>query len=194
MLSRSTGLAVVVKPRSGVRPTTRKVFESLFAILDGMLDSWDGLRVLDAFAGAGQLGFEALQRGAESVYFIEKDAQVAADLKRLVAPTRGNVIVLRHDARDALQRVAGPFDLVFLDPPYSVGLATFALDTIGRRGLLAPHGIVVAEHHHKEVLPVQAGALQQVRQQRYGETALTFYRTPGSAPDGEGTSERRTPS
>lgn len=184
MLSRATGATVVVKPRTGVRPTTRKVCEALFAILDATIDAWDGLRVLDAFAGAGQLGLEALARGAASVLFIEKNGTVAADLKRRCA-RRGLVdraVVLRGDARDVLQHLAGSFDLVFLDPPYSCGLAASALRALAARGVVAPGGVVVTEHHHKDEMPLDAGALRLTQRRRYGETTLTFYRADGDAP------------
>jgi 16S rRNA (guanine966-N2)-methyltransferase len=164
----------MTKPRSGVRPTTRKVLESLFAILDGMLETWEGVRVVDAFAGAGQLGGEALERGAASVTFIEMDLTVAADLRRRFRGERRAQIV-KGDARQVLERVVGPFDLAFLDPPYSAGLAAAALEVLDRRGLIDEGGIVVAEHHHKDPMPAQGETLATVRQQRYGETALTFY-------------------
>lgn len=176
MLPRATGTVVVVKPRAGVRPTTRKVVEAMFSILDHMLDGWDGVRVLDAFAGAGQLGLEALERGADLVLFVEKDSAAAADLRREVARRgwREQVTVLRADAREAMTRVAGPFQLVFVDPPYSVGLAATAVQVLGARGVV--DGVLVAEHHHKDAMPESAGTLQVVRRERYGETCLTFYR------------------
>lgn len=178
MLQRPVHLAAVVtKPRAGVRPTTRKVFEAMFAILDGVFDGFEGLRVLDAFAGIGQLGLEALQRGASHVTFIERDATVAGDLRRRLGRDE-RLTVVRGDACDVLARLAGPFDLVFIDPPYSVGLAARAVELIGRRGLVAPGGWVVAEHHHKDVLPEASADVAVARRQRYGETTLTFYQRP----------------
>lgn len=191
MFSRATGGSAVVRRarpvsrnrRHGahhatVRPTTHKVLEALFAILDGMIADWSCVRVLDAFAGVGQLGFKSLERGAASAFFIERDGVLAADLKARAARmgATDRVVVLRGDAREALQRVAGPFDVVFLDPPYSEGLAAHALRILGVRDVLAPHGLAVVEHHHKDALPQSAGVLKLLRRQRYGETALTFYR------------------
>ena len=164
----------MTKPRTGVRPTTRKVFEALFAILDGLVERWDGLQVLDAFAGIGQLGLEALDRGASHVTFVEKDGAVASDLRRCLGRDK-RVTLVRGDACDVLGRLGSPFDLVFLDPPYSAGLAARALDVLGARALVAEGGWVVAEHHHKDEMPEASGPLGLVRRQRYGETALSFY-------------------
>ncbi len=170
--------------RQGVRPTTGKVLEALFDILDGYVD-WEGAHVLDAFAGAGQLGFRALERGADSVVFVEVESRVASGLRGEVVArgVKERVVVLRGDAREVLRRLTGPFDVVFVDPPYSCGLAPAVLDLIGERNPLAPGGFVVVEHHHKEALPHQTGALAMVRSERYGETSLTFFRLTGPNPE-----------
>ena len=183
MLSRAARVdALVTKPREGVRPTTRKVLESLFAILDGVIERWDGLRVLDAFAGTGQLGAEALARGAH-VTFIEKSGAVASDLRRRYRAASA-VVVLRGDALEQLAKLRGPFDLVFLDPPYSAGLASDALALLTAHGLVAPEGWVVAEHHHKDSMPEARSSLRLVRRQRYGETALSMYRGEAAPEEG----------
>lgn len=176
----------MTKPRTGVRPTTRKVVEAMFAILDGLSEGFEGVRVLDAFAGIGQLGLEAIERGASHVTFIEKDGVVAGDLRRRLG--RGErFTIVRGDACDVLGRLAGPFDLVFIDPPYSAGLAARAVALLGSRDLVAPGGWVVAEHHHKDALPEASNDLAMVRRQRYGETTLTFYqRPPAAAPTPSG--------
>lgn len=178
MLSRSARVdAVVMRPRSGVRPTTRKVFEALFAILDPLVEPWERLHVLDAFAGTGQLGWAALERGAAELTFIEQDSAVAGDLRRR-ANRDPRVHIIRGDACEVLGRLRHGFDLVFIDPPYSQGLASRALEMLGARGLVSPEGWAVAEHHHKEALPDVCRDLPLVRRQRYGETCLSLYQRP----------------
>lgn len=162
----------------GVRPTTRKVFEALFQILDGMLGGLNGLAVLDVFAGSGQLGLEALRLGAATLVLLEKEPGVAASLRHAIRDAGfgpGQASVIRGDALRSLERVAGAFDLVIMDPPYSQDLGAGALEIVARRNLLREGGTCVIEHHHKDRLPERVGDLAQVRTRDYGETRLSFY-------------------
>ena len=106
------------------RPTTMRVKESLFSSLTSMLGSFEGLNVLDAFAGSGALGIEALSRGADHVIFFEKSRQaaqvVSENLKKVKAPQDSYVIELGDALRSAGRFHAMSFDLVFLDPPYAI--------------------------------------------------------------------------
>lgn len=159
-----------------LRPTTHKVLEALLQILHGMLGSLQGRRVLDLFAGLGQFGLEAAAAGAASVVFVESDARTAAELRQRLRATGLSGKVLQGDVRVVLRRLQEPFDLIFLDPPYSTPLAAETLNLIAQGGLLAAGGIVVAEHHHKDDVPECVPPLWRVRQQRYGETAVSFYK------------------
>jgi 16S rRNA (guanine(966)-N(2))-methyltransferase RsmD len=158
--------------KATVRPTTSKVAEAIFQIVAHRLGTLQGMRVLDVFAGTGQLGLWALERGAREAVFVEQDRAVAAKLR---AAGRPGVQVMQGSARNVLQRVSGPFDLVFMDPPYSTDLALQSLSLIDERALLAPAGLVVVEHHHKDAVPQKIGGLRRERLQRYGETAVSFY-------------------
>ena len=165
--------------RPMVRPTTRKVFEAMFQILEGMLGGFEGLRVADVFAGSGQLGLEVLRRGAAEVTWFERDPGVVADLRGLLRSEpqwRNRVTVLRGDAVRSLEKVTAGFDLILMDPPYSQDLGAGCLEVVGRRGLLRAGGVCVVEHHHKDLLPERMGDLVLVRVREYGETQLSFYR------------------
>jgi 16S rRNA (guanine966-N2)-methyltransferase len=147
-----------------------RVRESLFAILEPYLE---GAVVLDLFAGTGGLGLEALRRGAARAVFVESDPR---SLRVLQENLRGEAraTVVRGRLPGALERLTGPFDLILADPPYGspAGLETLGrLEPLGRPGSLA-----VFEHHHKEPYPERCGALELFRRERYGETALSFYR------------------
>lgn len=164
----------MTKPRAGVRPTTRKVAEALFQILEHGFGSFEGRRVLDVCAGTGQFGLGALERGACEAVFVEASPAVAADLRARARRPGGRVI--QGSAPAALSRVSGRFDVVFMDPPYGTDVAARSLPILD--GLVAADGVVVVEHHHKDPLPERAGTLARQRVQRYGETALTFYAHP----------------
>jgi len=154
----------------GLRPTSDKLRETLFNILAPRIA---GARVLDAYAGTGALGIEALSRGASAVTFIENDrraqALIEANLAQCRIDTGYNLV--RGDV--ALQASAfEPFDIVLLDPPYTMpGLtALMKIDTV-----VAPGGLVVFEHAKRAVTPEQAGRLLRVRQVTSGDSMLSFY-------------------
>lgn len=128
-------------------------------------------RVLDLFAGSGTLGLAALERGAGEVVFVEEDPQVFRDLRgKLPEGCR----LMRGRLPQALARLKGRFDVILADPPYGdpAGPATLAR----LEALLAEGGVAVFEHHHKDDFGDQVGRLQLARRERYGETALSFYR------------------
>ncbi len=165
----------------GLRPTSDRLRETLFDILG---TSVRGARVLDAFAGTGALGIEALSRGAASVVFFERDpraqALIAANLRRC-GVAEGYVMIR---AASGLRRAAGEgrgFDLILADPPYD------ALDLAAAVALvsawLAPEGLLVLEHARRRPAPSETGALRCVRAVRAGDSALAFYRRPASRDD-----------
>jgi 16S rRNA (guanine966-N2)-methyltransferase len=154
----------------GLRPTSDKLRETLFNILAPRIA---GAKVLDAYAGTGALGIEALSRGAAAVTFIENDrraqALIEANLAQCRIDTGYNLV--RGDV--ALQVSAfEPFDIVLLDPPYTMpGLtALMKIDTV-----VAPGGLVVFEHARRAATPEQAGRLLRVRQVTSGDSMLSFY-------------------
>jgi 16S rRNA (guanine966-N2)-methyltransferase len=161
------------------RPTGARVRQTLFDILAPMLS---GCRFLDAFAGAGAVGLEALSRGAAVVVLVDAAADAVAALRAnaaAVAVAGGEVRIVRQDARTALDAFADArerFDVVYLDPPYASDLYEPALERAGRAGLLAEDGVVVAEHFHKRALPERIGTLARSREVRVGDHRLSFYR------------------
>jgi 16S rRNA (guanine(966)-N(2))-methyltransferase RsmD len=172
------GRRLVTPGGTATRPTADQV---RVALLD-TLDPWvGGAHLLDLFAGAGGVGLEALSRGAGHATFVERDARAAAAVRRNIAAlgVEAQVRVLQEDARRALARLAREgrrFHLVFLDPPYESELAAGVLVALGGGELLAPPGIVVAQHLTKRPLAPEPGVLRAYRTRRFGETTLTFFR------------------
>lgn len=161
-------------PGMDTRPTTDKVKESMFNIIQFDIE---GRRVLDLFAGTGQLGCEALSRGAAYVTFVDsrrEAARVVKDNAALVSdPDRFEVL-----QRDALGYVAdkpGKFGLVFLDSPYRSGLMEKALEAIAGIDIVAEHGIIVCETGLDETLPTLPAPYEMGREYRYGKIKVTLY-------------------
>ena len=159
----------------GLRPTSDKLRETLFNILAPRIA---GARVLDAYAGTGALGIEALSRGAAAVTFVENDrraqALIEANLAQCRIDTGYNLVRGAVDRAVAPLRVPGfgPFDIVLLDPPYDMPGHT-ALMKIDM--LVAPNGVVVLEHAKRTAVPEQAGRLVLVRQVLSGDSTMSFY-------------------
>ena len=130
-----------VPSRPGLRPTPDRVRETLFNWLGQDLS---GLACLDLFAGSGALGFEALSRGAASVVMVEKDAAALRALRENAQKLQAaNLTVVRGDALEFARETRSRFDVVFVDPPYRLGLQAAVLARV--RGLLAPDARVYVE-------------------------------------------------
>ena len=156
-----------------VRPTTDRVKEALFSIIQFEIE---GRRVLDLFAGSGQLGIEALSRGAAGAVFVDA-ARACVQVVRENLEAAGlarSAQVFQMDSLAFLAGGCGPFDLVFLDPPYGTGLLQKALPLAARR--MAPGGVMICEAPLQEELPEQAGAYRLVRRYPYGKISLAVYR------------------
>ena len=159
------------------RPTADRVKESLFNILGQMVV---GRKVLDIFAGTGNLGLEALSRGAESAVFVDKATAklIAENLQLTRLQEKG--IVRSGDVFAELSRQAAgkaEFSLIFCDPPYHKGLWQQALRQIDASdGLMAENGILVVEHGAEENEIPELSRLQLVHNRRYGHTTqLSFF-------------------
>ena len=161
-------------PGMETRPTTDKVKESIFNIVQFDIE---GRRVLDLFAGTGQMGAEALSRGARWVTFVDsrrEAVKVAGENAAMVDGAGKSEVLLR----DALAYVASrpqPFDLVFLDPPYRTGLMEKALEAIVGIDIVTEHGIIVCETAAEETLPEVAPPYEKGREYRYGKIKVTLY-------------------
>jgi len=161
-----------------LRPTADRVKEALFNILPHDLS---GRRVLDLFAGTGNLGLEALSRGAASAVLVDiarpATAVIEENVQALGYGASARVVTAPvFKAVRSLARGGERFDLILLDPPYERGLAGEALKEIAKEGVLADGGVVVAEHSVRDRLEKKYGALVLTDQRRYGDTALSFYR------------------
>ncbi|MFV1490845.1 16S rRNA (guanine(966)-N(2))-methyltransferase RsmD [Phaeobacter sp. JH18-32] len=155
-----------------LRPTTDRVRESLFNLLGHIVD-FDGVRVLDLFAGTGALGLEALSRGAAEAVFVD-DGRVSQglitkniDLLRIKDRAR----LIRRDATRLPVNDAAPYDVVFLDPPYGKSLGQKALAAVTKGGWLAEEALVVWEES-SPMQPPEGFTLHDSR--KYGDTHVTL--------------------
>ena len=167
---RGRGLAVP----PGARPTEGRVREALFSIWS---DRLEGARVLDLFAGSGIVGLEALSRGALSALCIDESLRSVQLMERNAGLLQEKTAEVRRLTLPAgLARLvgAGPFDLVYVDPPYNFNLYDELLAALPP--LLATDAEVVVEHSSRRDMPVEAGPLVKVETRRYGEGSLSFYR------------------
>ena len=157
-----------------VRPTSDKVKQALFNILGGKVE---GAHFLDLFAGIGGIGIEALSRGAQRVVFVDDARDSLHSLKHNIEQTgfstRAQVVASKAEA--FLKKTSEQFDIVFLDPPYSLALEP-VLHGLAESGILKPDAVVIAEHFKKQPAPVKAGKLTLFREAQYGDTVLAFYR------------------
>ena len=161
-------------PGLDTRPTTDKVKESVFNIVQFDVE---GRRVLDLFAGTGQLGIEALSRGAASCTFVDLRREAAAVVRENLAHTKlaEQARVIQGDYLAFLTGCREKFDLVFLDPPYHGDLLEKALETIAKIDIMTENGIIVCESAAESALPELAAPYEKGREYRYGKIKLTLY-------------------
>jgi pantetheine-phosphate adenylyltransferase len=177
------------------RPTSDRVREAVFNLLGPKVE---GARVLDLFAGTGALGIEALSRGARHATFVETDRglcqTIETNLENLEAP-RELFTLLKRDVRRSAKLLTGPYDLVFIDPPYGHLLEREVLATLCSSEVLSQGAIVVVEHAAREVValpPAAAKVLTGADTRNYGDTSVTLF-TAVVAPKSDATREA-TPS
>ncbi|MCR4401917.1 MAG: 16S rRNA (guanine(966)-N(2))-methyltransferase RsmD [Firmicutes bacterium] len=175
---KARGKRLLGAPGMRTRPMTDSVKKSIFDIL---APSVTGARCLDLFAGTGSVGIEALSRGAAFVVFVECDRRMVGVIRRNLEETclAGPARVIHADVRWAVRVLAGreePFDIVFLDPPYGHGLAPMTLELIAKHGVVKQDGVVVARHERRQEMPYLCANVKLVRQERFGDTLVSFYR------------------
>ncbi|UXI67486.1 16S rRNA (guanine(966)-N(2))-methyltransferase RsmD [Tahibacter amnicola] len=174
---RNSRLDVPLRP--GLRPTTDRVRETLFNWLMGPVG---GARCLDLFAGTGALGIEALSRHAREVVFVERDPALAAALRGNLERLRqsaGRVVV--GDALGALAGESGPFDIVFLDPPFDLLLWDPVIERLESGGYLAPHALIYVESPIGVTPAVPPGWMLH-REGKAGEVRYALYRRGTAMP------------
>ncbi len=168
----------IIEMPGGIRPTSDKVRESLFEILKGRIG---GAAFLDLYCGSGAVGTEALSRGAEKAAFIDNKPDCVSTLKRnldkLNIP-KTLYEIYNEDCINILCRggfQTRPYDIVFLDPPYHIGLAKNTLIELSGCDILTPNAVIIAEVFKKEALPEELGVFRKTRSYKYGDTLLEFY-------------------
>lgn len=157
------------------RPTSDRVKEALFSIIQFEIP---GAAVLDLFGGTGQLGIEALSRGAKSAVFVDarEDAckLIRENLKRTRLEQDGKVV--RADYMEYLNRCREKFDIILLDPPYAEVFLENSLKCITEIDILQSGGIIIAERPLGKDIPWEFEGFTRSRDYKYGNTLLTIYR------------------
>ncbi|MGF1649095.1 MAG: 16S rRNA (guanine(966)-N(2))-methyltransferase RsmD [Hyphomicrobiaceae bacterium] len=177
---RLKGRPIAAREGSATRPTSDRVREAVFNILEHGIDGFEirGARVIDMFAGTGALGLEALSRGAAYALFVEIEAEARALVREntITLGLGGVTRILKRDAV-ALGRYASraEFTLAFLDPPYGKGLAERALVELRDGGWLVDGAIVVIEEGATSPVALPSG-FENLDRRTYGGTEVTFAR------------------
>lgn len=160
-----------------IRPTSDMVKESLFNILSSeIIES----NFLDLFGGTGGVGIEAISRGAKHVVFIDNSIKSIKVLRKNLENLgiNDNVEVFNTDYLTAISKLHSNgklFDIIFIDPPYSTGIAQRALEQINEEKILKAGGIIIVEHDLRDSMPDRVGSMAMYRDKRYGNTKLSFY-------------------
>jgi 16S rRNA (guanine(966)-N(2))-methyltransferase RsmD len=158
-----------------VRPTSDKVKEAVFSMLLPWME--DGFVCMDVFAGSGNLGLEAISRGASKVFFsdVSRDSLALCRENAKLCGVTERCVFLAGDFRSNIRRVRETVDIFFLDPPYADQSIPQALQAIDEAGNCRPGTVVVCEHSHKEVLPEELYGFTCIKDRRYGATGVTIY-------------------
>jgi len=154
-----------------IRPTTDNVKESLFNIIQFDIE---GRRVLDLFAGTGQLGIECLSRGAREAVFVDKSREAVKIVKENLKSCGLHGTVVQQDALSYLKG-CGRFDLIFIDPPYDAGLYESVLENVNSIDILADGGIIICESRRDRAMPQMRAPYKKGREYVYGKVKLCVY-------------------
>ncbi len=167
------GCRLITLAGEETRPTTDKVKEGLFSAIQFDIE---GRRVLDLFAGSGQLGIEALSRGASGCVFVDRNPEAVAIIKQNLQKTGLYSLaqVVSADALSFLQKPKDLFDLVFLDPPYTANLLLPSLQQVS--DFVNVGGLIVCESDSESNLPEKVGSFTLNRTRRYGRICVWIYR------------------
>lgn len=175
---KARGLKLDSPKNQDVRPTTDRVKESLFNIINPYIRESN---ILDLFAGTGSLGIECLSRGAKNCVFVDKSKDSINIIKSNVKKARveNESTILNVDFKDAVKRLSSQnqkFDVIFMDPPYYENMFIECLKIIDELNLLYEDGIIIVEHDTKDLFDESIGNLVKSRDKKYGNTTLTFYK------------------
>ncbi|MBQ6816073.1 MAG: 16S rRNA (guanine(966)-N(2))-methyltransferase RsmD [Clostridia bacterium] len=169
----SRGIKLQTLEGTDVRPTTDMVKEAIFNTIQFEIT---GQTFLDLFAGSGQIGIEALSRGAKSATFVDANPDAVKVIKNNLEKTRlsNNATVFRNDYFSFLAATNEKFDIIFLDPPYRQNILEKALNTAVN--CLSSNGFIICEHPVDIPLPEFVGNLKATKTTRYGKICITIYR------------------
>lgn len=167
------GRRLVTLEGRDVRPTTDKVKESVFSIIQFQIQ---GRVFLDLFAGSGQMGIEALSRGAQKAYFVDQSMKSIRVIEQNVKTTgfENVAVIARQDAQGFLVSSRENFDIAYLDPPFEKGLINEVLPLLASK--MNKGGVILCECGEGEVLPETAGDFVLDRNYRYGKIRVSLYR------------------
>ena len=154
-----------------IRPTTDNVKESVFNIIQFDIE---GRRVLDLFAGTGQLGIECLSRGASSAVFVDQSREAVKIVKENLKACGLSGTVVQSDALSFL-RTCGKFDIIFVDPPYDSDLYESVLNTVNSIDILSDGGIIICESRRERALPEMTAPYKKRKEYTYGKVKLCIY-------------------
>lgn len=162
------------------RPTADRVKEALFSVINFDIPN---ARVLDLFGGTGQLGIEALSRGARSAVFVDAGEPACKLIKENLRRTKleAQASVVRADYMDYLRRCRDKFDIIFLDPPYAEVFLENSLKKISEIDILQSDGIIVCERSIDKPLLGEYRGLSRSKDYKYGKTIVTLYRKDAEA-------------
>lgn len=172
---KARGVALKTPEGLQTRPTTDRVKEAMFSIIQFDIPN---ARVLDLFGGTGQLGIEALSRGAKSAVFVDGSEKACALIKENLRRTSlsANAKVVRADYLSYLKNAKEPVDIILLDPPYAEVFLENALKCIAEIDILQSGGIIVTERPLGKELPWECDGFERSRDYKYGNTLLAIYR------------------
>lgn len=168
-------------PGMATRPTTDKVKEAMFSMIGPY---FDGGNSLDLFAGSGGLSIEAVSRGVEHAYMVDKQFAAIKTIKENVSVTKvpERFTIVKRDARAALQEFSNQgikFDLIFLDPPYAKQQILADIELMVSLNLLASGAVIVAETDQTADLDEELSQFEITHQKKYGITEITVYQFEG---------------
>lgn len=166
------GRRLTAPDTAGTRPATDRVREAVFSSLGAMIA---GSRVADIYAGSGSFGLEALSRGADSVVFVEKGRKALEALKKNIGAVGLGGKVEASEARRWLAGTPGPFNLVFIDPPWDLPTPDLDTDLAVLDGSLEIGAIVVLSRRHTDALPTPPETWESAADRRYGDTRILRY-------------------
>ena len=166
------GAKILTLGGNDLRPTSQRVKEAEFSVIQFYIP---GAKVLDLFAGSGQLGVEALSRGANSAVFVDGNEESVKIIRKNLEKTglSAKAKVSKSDIFLFLARSADLFDIIFIDPPYGLGLAKKALRRVS--GNVRPGGIVLCETENGADMPETVNGLALKKQYKYGQTIIWMY-------------------